>query len=271
MSTSPLRTDDGSLAIHAHRAFAGVAPENTIHAATLAAERFDADWIEVDVQPTADGTPVCYHDPGLGDEEGGRGITDATGLVRGTPAEEVLATEVMDSGETIPTLADLLDALPSGVGVNVELKSPGGPVDDDDSLFFDDDNREDQRELWDDCLVDVAPVLDERAGDHRFLLSSFFEGALAAAREQVPDVDRAIVAAGDLEVGMAVADRQDAAAIHAPAEVLATLDTPFVENAHDADLAVNAWTVETWTYCRDLAAAGVDGVIADYPFLDATL
>lgn len=271
MASPPLRTDDGALAIHAHRGFAGVAPENTIRASTLAAERFDADWIEVDVQPTADGTPVCYHDPGLGDAEGGRGLTDTTGLVRGTGTDDVLAAEVLDSGETIPTLADLLDALPAGTGVNVELKSPGGPVDDDDGLFFDDDNREDQRELWDDFVADVAPIVDERASDRRVLFSSFFEGALAAANEYAPAVDRAIVAAGGLEDALAVADRQDAAAIHAPAEVLATPDTPFVENAHDADLAVNAWTVESWDTCRDLARTGVDGVIADYPFLDVTV
>lgn len=271
MPSPTLRADDGALTVHAHRGFAGVAPENTIGAATLAAERFDADWIEIDVQPTADGTPVCFHDPGLGDEEGSRALTDASGLVRGTPTDEVLTAEVMDSGETVPTLADFLDALPAGIGVNVELKSPGGPVDDPGSLLFDDDNREEQRELWDDFVADVAPVLAEHASNNPVLLSSFFEGALAAARERLPDVDRALITAGDLDDGLTIAARQEATAIHPPADGIADVGASFVERAHDADLTVTVWTVETWRTCRDLAAAGVDGVIADYPFLDASL
>lgn len=268
MTTGSNAIDESAPSIQAHRGFAGVAPENTILAARVAAERYGADWVEVDVQPTADGTVVCFHDAALGEAEGSRGITDATGIVRATPTEDVLAAEVLDSGATIPRLADLLDALPESVGVNVELKNPGGPADDDEGLLFD-DNQEDQRELWDDLVADVAPILADR--DRPIALSSFFEGALAAAREHVPDRPRAIIPAGDLQAGIAIAERQDAAWINAPAEALIEAGTPFVAEQHDAGRVVNAWTVEEWTTFRDLATIGVDGVIADYPFPDATL
>ena len=280
---------DGEPIVQAHRGFAGVAPENTVRAARTAAERFDADWVEVDVQPTADDVVVCFHDPALGEREGSRAVTDATGLVRDASSERVLAAEVLDSGETVPRLAEVFAALPADVGVNVELKSPGGAVDDGwpsdagDWLF--DDTKQDLRTLWNEFVTDVAAVVAEadRAqaadagrsatadGERPVVLSSFWEGALAAAAEHAPEIPRAIIVGGDLEDGLAIAKRHDAVALNAPVGLLKNAGAPFVERAHEADLAVNAWTLTEWTEYRDVAAVGVDGVIADYPFLDATL
>jgi glycerophosphoryl diester phosphodiesterase len=86
--------------------------------------------------------------------------------------------------------------------------------------------------------------------------------------------------------GFAIAREHDAAAIHPPIDAIR--GTPFydaerfggsdtdgdrpaadslVATAHGEGLAVNVWTVETWYQADRLAAAGVDGVIADYSTL----
>ena len=63
----------------AHRGFGGLYPENTI-VAMRGAVQADADAIEIDLMPCADGTPVVFHDPQLSGRPNG-GLTDAKGIV----------------------------------------------------------------------------------------------------------------------------------------------------------------------------------------------
>lgn len=272
----------------AHRGFAGENPENTVAAVERAAgvggaEGSDgrvgrrADWVEVDAMPTADGDVVVIHDAELSGR-GARGLTDSTGVVWETDTAAVTGAEVLGSGEPVPLLADVLDALPPDVGVNVELKSPG---------------RRDLRpgeKLAGDALAErtaawrpfAERALDAVAGHGNDLLfSSFCEGALAAVRE-LSSRPVAPLFAGSIADGLAMAREHDAAAVHPPIE--AVRGTPFFDGerfdapgaggvsdlvaaAHDEGRAVNAWTVETWYQADRLAAAGVDGVIADYSTL----
>ncbi|OYR78256.1 glycerophosphodiester phosphodiesterase, partial [Halorubrum sp. E3] len=108
------RTVDGEPLLFAHRGFAGENPENTVAAAEAAAGVESTAWIEIDVVPTADGDPVVFHDAALSGRGGppgapdDRGLTDETGVVWETDTETVTAAEVLDSGETVPLLGDLL-------------------------------------------------------------------------------------------------------------------------------------------------------------------
>ncbi|QKY17657.1 glycerophosphodiester phosphodiesterase [Halorubrum sp. CBA1229] len=272
----------------AHRGFAGESPENTVAAVERAAgvgsaEGADgpagrrADWIEVDAVPTADGDVVVIHDAELSGRDG-RGLTDATGVVWETDTATVTGAEVLDSGETVPLLADVLDAVPPDVGVNVELKNPG---------------RRDLRQgekLAGDALAartDAWRPFAERALDavaghgNDLLFSSFCEGALAAVRE-LSSRPVAPLFGASIADGLAIAREHDAAAVHPPVDAIR--GTPFfdaerfgespengapdiVAAAHDEGRAVNVWTVATWYQADRLAAAGVDGVIADYSTL----
>lgn len=268
MSGTRPGADGGGPTIQAHRCFAGVAPENTTLAARTAAERFDASWIEVDVQPTADGTVVCFHDHALHETPGSRGITDARGVVWETPTETVLDAEVLDSGETVPTLTGLLDALPVDVGVNVELKNPGSPETVRDRRLTGAELPE-QRALWQGFVDDVLAEID--GSDRPLVLSSFCEGAIAAVADRDPDGSTAVIVGSDPDEGRAIAERHDADAINARAGPLFDAGGEFVAATQRDGLTVNAWTVRTWTTFRDLTRLGVDGLIVDYPFLNATV
>jgi glycerophosphoryl diester phosphodiesterase len=267
-------------AVIAHRGYAGIAPENTVAAAATAAEYDETAMVEIDVQPAACGTPVVYHDDRLDGTRDGRPITDSSGLLWERSLEELAATRVLGTGEPIPTLSAFFEALPERVGVNVELKSPG-TTDVRPAESLPAAERDERRELWAPFVERV--VADCEAFDGEILFSSFCEGALAAARDTAPDYAAAVLVWDDLEAGLDVARRYDCEAIHPPRTAISGTslaiepyyglpeDEPVidvVDVAHEEGRTVNVWTVDTWVQFDQLAAAGVDGIIVDYPGLD---
>lgn len=256
----------------AHRGYAGIAPENTI-AAARCAHRHDADWIEIDVIPTGDGDVVVFHDNRLDGVAGSRGITDKTGLVWETPTADVTTAEVLESEESIPTLASLCEAVPQNIGLNVELKHCGTPTLRTEEAL-DPATRDTRKEQWQPFVADVVETLDRFGGT--VLFSSFAEGALAALRDDAPTAALAPIVRNDVTVALELADRYDATAIHPsltalgigtinPAE--ASPSSAPVDRVHNNGYSVNVWTVRTWYQAHQAQRLGVDGIIADYPQL----
>ena len=279
--------DDGRPALVAHRGFAGENPENTVaafEAATAPTEPPDAvvspdsvrrraDWIEVDVVPTADGDVVAIHDvelSGSDRRDGTVSLTDATGVVWETPTARVTSATVLESGETVPLLADVLDAVPPDVGVNVELKNPGRR-DLRPGEKLEGETLAERTAVWRPFVERVLAVADDYG--HSRLFSSFCEGALAAVRERSAAPIAPLVS-DSIDEGLAIARAYDTEAVHPPID--AVRGTPFfdatrfdhaddiVSVAHAEGRAVNVWTVETRNQAARLASAGVDGIIADY-------
>ncbi|USZ67817.1 glycerophosphodiester phosphodiesterase [Halorussus salilacus] len=276
-TTERQATNQDAPTLIAHRGFAGVHPENTVAAFEQAATGLDVrpEMVEVDVMPTADGEVVAFHDFELGR------VTDAPAdladrFVWETPYEKLTQLEVLGTGESIPRLADVLDALPPEVGVNVEFKNPGSTgVRPRENLPRDD--RPAQRDLWLDFAERVVSTLADCEND--VLVSSFAEGALAAVRAVDPSIPVAAVFAESVADGMEVARRYDCEAVHAPWNMISGTplfnaeygslgpyeDVDLVETAHREGRTVNVWTVQSWYQAAQLRRAGVDGVIADYP------
>ncbi|PGF17358.1 glycerophosphodiester phosphodiesterase [Natrinema sp. CBA1119] len=276
------RTTDPDLI--AHRGFAGLYPENTVGAVEAAARGGQssyapsrgADMIEIDVVPTADGDVVVFHDDRLAERDGGdRGLTDTAGVVWETDTETVTSADVLESGETVPRLRTVLEAIPSHVGVNVELKNPGSfDVRFAESLSGDD--LETQKAIWHPFVARVLAVVDDF--DHEVLYSSFYEAALATTRD-ASDSAVAPLLWNSVRDGVEIARRYDAEAIHPPYHMIR--GTPFYADQHyeddtgwsDIDLLdvaheegrdVNVFTLETWYQAERLAAVGVDGLISDH-------
>ena len=100
------------LEIIAHRGFSAIAPENTI-AAFAAALASGASSVEFDLQLSAEGIPVIFHDRNL------ERITGISGIINEKSLDEI---EQLDAGkwfdekfagEKIPTLAEALKILKS--------------------------------------------------------------------------------------------------------------------------------------------------------------
>ena len=105
----------------AHRAFhdAGAGrPENS-RAATRAAVTAGYG-IEVDIQPSADGVPMVFHDYDL------RRLTGRAGRTRSLTATELGALPLLNGSEGIPTLAEILAIVVGQVPLLIEIKDQDG-------------------------------------------------------------------------------------------------------------------------------------------------
>lgn len=98
----------------------GGAPENSLAAFQAACARAYA--IELDVQLTADGEAVVFHDDLL------ERLTGVEGRLRDHTAADLGALALSGSDETIPTLADTLTLIGHRAMVYIELKTPFGEV-----------------------------------------------------------------------------------------------------------------------------------------------
>ena len=93
----------------AHRGDWRLAPENSLEALVLAAGSDGIDGVEFDVRLSRDGVPVLLHDDTLARVQG-----------RDDAVTDVTAAELRGAG--IPSLAEVLAALPKDLFLDVELK-----------------------------------------------------------------------------------------------------------------------------------------------------
>lgn len=99
----------------AHRGASADRLENTLAAFALAADQ-GADGIEIDVQISADGQPVIFHDHSL------QRLTGQKTRVSELTLAELKAVELRDQ-QTIPTLDELFELMGPRFLYNIELKS----------------------------------------------------------------------------------------------------------------------------------------------------
>jgi len=251
--------------VFAHRGFAGSYPENTV-AAVRGAVDHGADAVEIDVQPTADGDVVVFHDRRLDGPADGDGLTDGAGVVWEQSTADVTAARVLGTDECVPLLSELLSAVPAHVTVNIELKNPGSDaVRPGEALVA--DERATASERWEPLVESVVMVTDDFG--HDFLFSSFCEGALAALGANAQNGQlAALVAPNCATAGETVSLRYDVDAVHPPIEQFGGEDgTDWTAVADGIGASVNAWTARDWRDARRALDGGADGVIADYPGL----
>ena len=102
--------------VYAHRGLALEAAENSLEAFRAAVEA-GADWIETDVNTTADGVVLVLHDPSLDR------VAGVPGRVSHLSAAQMAEVRLPD-GQRIPTLAEALEAFPTA-RFNIDLKDEG--------------------------------------------------------------------------------------------------------------------------------------------------
>src|SRR5262245_60323600 len=101
----------------AHRTCPLDAPENSLQGLRIAAEKH-AEGVEIDLRMSLDQHPYLMHDTSLG---------RTTGFplpLELTPSPLVHQLRLRDSREGVPTLAATLDALPDGLQLAVDVKTP---------------------------------------------------------------------------------------------------------------------------------------------------
>jgi glycerophosphoryl diester phosphodiesterase len=228
----------------AHRGLALTTPENSMPAFE-AAVRAGVTHLETDVQATADGVLVVFHDDRLDR------LTRLTGRIGGVPWPE-LRDAGLRGGAAVPRLADVLAAWP-WLRVNVDLKADGavapfvdlvrstGTADRVCTASFSERRRRAAVRL----LAGCGPL----AHSLGFSASARFV-VLAAAGVPVPVLRRALGGALALQLpyraaGMPVVTRRLVRAVHA------------------AGAQVHVWTVDDPGRMSELIAIGVDALVTN--------
>lgn len=213
----------------AHRGAKREFRENTLPAFLRAVEQ-GADGLELDVHATADGVVVVHHDPVLG-----AAMSDPA--YAGRPLNAVSAAELRaeaySDGTVVPTLAEVLAAVPAHVTIYVEVKAPG-------------------------IEAAVARVIAPHAS--RVAVHAFDHRIPRAIAGAVPGVPAGILQASyliDAPAALAAADARDLW------QQWELVDAPLVRAVHAAGGRVIAWTANDPDAIRQLAEWGVDGLCCD--------
>ena len=212
----------------AHRGDWRRAPENTIPAILAALEAPSCDGLEFDVRSSADGVPVLLHDETL--ERVQR---------RPEPVDELRARALEELG--VPSLADVLAAIPHRAFLDVELKG-----------------RHDR------AVVEVLAA-GRGPGLRNAVVSSFLPDTLERVAGLVPAWPRWLNAR-DLEPAtIATATDLECRAISVEWHAI---DPGSMARARAAGLQVAAWTVRRRPTADRLERLGVFATIAEGAVLD---
>jgi glycerophosphoryl diester phosphodiesterase len=248
----------------AHRGSSRKAPENTLAAFSRAIDD-GADGIELDVRRTADGAIVVFHDSRLNRTTGGEGkierctLDELKGLSAGSWFHPIFR------GEPIPTLDDALELMRRRVGVNIELKlDPLRPR----RLLR---SRRPLRlrrsgEIPQAAFVqEVLRIIRRHRMEHLVLLSSFHHRLVALAQSLRPGIATGFLFHTVTAIGRAPLRRTRRGSGAYLIVNGTSCSRRLVERAHESEIRVGEYTVNSPRRLRRALRFGVDAVYTDDP------
>jgi glycerophosphoryl diester phosphodiesterase len=262
-------TLDGPVLNIGHRGASAYAPEHTFAAYDLALEQ-GADYIEIDLQMTADGVLVALHDKTLNrTADAPEGVPEryCRGLVSKKTLEQI---KMCDAGSwfspeyagleeplRIPTLDEIFDRYGTSVNYYIETKNPDAAPGMEEELLQ---------------LLREHQLIVPAAENWQVLIQSFSAESLMTIHkmeETLPliqlywagtskSIQRDLDAVSEYAVGIGPYKKD--------------VDAALVEAAHEHCLAVHPYTVNTVEEMEDLISVGVDGMFTNNPdLLDGVL
>jgi glycerophosphoryl diester phosphodiesterase len=224
----------------AHRGASGHAPENTFAAFQRAVE-LGATFIETDLHVTRDGRFVAIHDSTVGRTTNGSGEVHEFTLDELRQVDAGMWFDRDFMGERVPTLEEILEfSRKNDVVFYLELKYAA---------------------VWgmDHALV---AALQKAQSAPRTIVISFDPATLTPLRRLDPSIMTGLLVEEGkpdcIQAAVDLGSRQLCPKV-------SSITPKLVEEAHRADLQVVAWTANTMGDMRAMIAAGVDGIMTDFP------
>lgn len=212
-----------------HRGAAGHAPENTLAALGLAIQ-LGVDMVEFDVQRSADGELVLFHDQTVDRTTNGEGSVESLPLtvLRGLDA---------GGGEQIPLLAEALACLNGRAGAMIELKVEG-------------------------IAADVCATVKASDFQGPVIYASFFHEELLTVRSLMSDAPTlALIEGAPVQPTAFVIDAQ---ATHAGLALDCVTPT-LVQALQAKGIKVFVYTVDEPEDIARMKRLSVDGIISNFP------
>jgi len=224
--------------IIAHRGSSAIAPENTLASFRLAAEQH-TDFIELDVQESADGQVLVVHDSDLM-KVGGNPTKIWDGSAATLRSVDIgTSKDPRYSAERVPTLAEALAECKGRCRVIVELKSYGH------------DQKLEER---------VAAIVEDAGMENDCIFMSLDREMVRKMKALRPSWRVGLL------VAKAVGDLTELKADFLAVEARMA-SRNFVQRAHAAGQDVYIWTVNDPAWMFVAMSRGVDGLITDKPDL----
>jgi glycerophosphoryl diester phosphodiesterase len=223
-----------------HRGASGHAPENTF-AAFKKAVALGAAFIETDLQLSRDAHFVAIHDATVNRTTNGQGAVHDMTLseLRKLDAGSWFGSEF--AGERIPTLEEIFEfSKKNDVVFYLEIK-PGGSWGGEHAMVG---ALRESGEIPRTVVIsfDAAIVLSLRKIEPTLMTGLLYDGQIENPIDKAVEIGaRQLVVRGDL------------------------VTPAMIAQIHKKDLQVVCWTVNQPAHMRMLMAAGVDGIMSDYP------
>ncbi len=191
---------------------------------------------ELDVQATRDGAVVVIHDETVDR------TTDGHGAVADLSLAEIQGLDASFKfpsfrGERVPTLEDVMKTARGKLGLNIEIKE--GAVE-----------------------LKVCELMRSFDALNTSIVSSFEWKALEKVRALDSSVRVGLLAEQNRNALIEAASAMHAYAVNPRFDLV---DAAFCDAAHARSLKVLVWTVDAPEAMRILIAAGVDGIMTNYP------
>ncbi|KZE63797.1 glycerophosphodiester phosphodiesterase [Fictibacillus phosphorivorans] len=230
----------------AHRGAAGYAPENTMAAFHKGVE-MKADYIEIDVQESKDGELVVIHDFTLDR------TTNGTGYVKDRTLDEIRQLDAGSyfgeefTGEKVPTFEEVLDEFRGKTGILIELKA---------TYYYPGIEEK------------VAAAIKQRnmhlPAHHKIIVQSFEFDSMQRMDKLLPKVPVGVLTSRATDLSEAKLNEfASYAEFVNPSRTL--VNSSIVDEVHERNMGIMAWTVRKQEEVQPLLDAGVDGIITDYP------
>ena len=244
----------GAIEIIAHRGASDSAPENTLTAVNAAWEQ-GADAVEVDVHLTADGRIVVIHDPTT------TRTTGVVGRVAQLTLEGLRRLTIIDrrnpvpSGEKIPTLAEVVQTVPDGRRLFIEIKC-GSEIVPELTRVLRASGRQSSQLVAITWRFNTARAIKNSLPDITvYMLRPAVGNPCRRPARQVRRLNRLIRKC--YQAGLDGIDVQHT-------RILSAANARY---AHQLGMRLLAWTVNSAHEGRRLRAIGVDGITTDHPLM----
>lgn len=255
---------DDQFVILAHQGGDGEFPSNTMFAFENAAE-LGVDVLELDIHSSADDVLVVIHDATVDRTTNGTGLVNEMTLAElqaldaGYNYPTLANHELLGTGEfpyrgaglQIPALEDIFIAFPD-MPISIEIKQESPSI-----------------------AQPLCDLIRDYARETLTIVPSFSPLAMTEFREACPEVATAGVAPEVTTffafnfVGLGAAWQPSTESFMIPEYQgdLHVITQRFVNQAHQHNIVIYPWTINTAEQMQTMLDLGVDGIITDYPSL----
>ncbi|MCK5739306.1 hypothetical protein KAH55_08995 [bacterium] len=220
-----------------HRGFSDKAPENTL-AAFDAAIAVGAEYVELDIQETADGRLVVIHDFDL------KRTTNGSGKISDLTLSEIQQFDAgswKDScyaGETVPEVSAVIDAVKGKLKINIEIKS------------YSEDSQ---------IVEKLLKLVNEKNFARECFFTSFNWAIIDKVKRLMPS----------MKAGYLFSEMPDNSIFETNVDLFSVhfqlVTAEFIAKAHAAGKEVHTYTVNEIDEMQRLIDCGVDNIITNCP------